>query len=52
MDGFRQSTNVGESLRSTGHLVTWRPPIRLWKDVLNPLWLPFSWRALDTSLSS
>ena len=34
MDGFRQSTNVGESLRSTGHLITWRPPIRLWKDVL------------------
>ena len=34
MDGLRQSTDVGESHRSTGHLVTWSPLIRLWAGVL------------------
>ena len=34
LDGFRQSTDVGESHRSTGHLVTWSPLIRLWAGVL------------------
>ena len=39
MDGFEQSTDAGESHRSTGHLVTWSPPIRLWAGVL--LYEPF-----------
>ena len=34
MDGFRQSTDIGGSHRSTGHLVTWSPPIRLCTGVL------------------
>ena len=34
MDGFRQSTDVRESHRSTGHLVTWSPLIRLRAGVL------------------
>ena len=33
-DGLGQSTDVGESHRSTGHLVTWSPLIRLWAGVL------------------
>ena len=32
-DGLGQSTDVGESHRSTGHLVTWSPLIRLWAGV-------------------
>ena len=34
MEGFRQSTDVGESHRSTGHLVTWSLLIRLRAGVL------------------
>ena len=30
MDGLGQSTDVGESHRSMGHLVMWSPLIRLW----------------------
>ena len=30
-DEFGQSTDVGESHRSTGHLVPWSPPNRLWQ---------------------
>ena len=33
-NGLGQSTDVGESHRSTGHLVTWSPLIRLWAGVL------------------
>ena len=33
-DGLGQFTDVGESHRSTGHLVTWSPLIRLWAGVL------------------
>ena len=34
MDVFGQSTDVEESHRSTGHLVTWSLLIRLWAGVL------------------
>ena len=53
-DGLGQSTDVGESHRSTGHLVTWSPLIRLWAGVLvyETLGVTIPWRAWDTSFSS
>ena len=33
-DGLGQSTDVGKRHRSTGHLITWSPLIRLWSGVL------------------
>ena len=52
MDGFGQSTNVGKSHRSMGHLVTWSPSIRLWKDVIvyEPLGVTISLESLGHKL--
>ena len=52
MDGFGQSTDVGESHRSTGLTVAWSPPIRLWAGVLvyEPLGVAISLEGLRLKL--